>query len=193
MGMEAEGELTTGGRSVHVKALLESRELIFRGAVKQTLPIAELTDPRAVANDLLFEHGGTAYALTLPTGVAAKWQKKLTTAPPTLAKKLGIDATHPARVWGKADDADLDAALHNITEDKTAQSVIIARTPDELSQGLAALAPTAAMWIIYPKGAKSPLPESSVRSHMRALGWKDTKVSSVSNTLTATRFSPPKT
>ncbi len=94
MGLESESELITAGQTVHVKALLESQALILRGAVKQTLPIDEIGDPRAVGGQLLFEHKGTPYALALPDGQAAKWLKKLTTEPPSLAAKLGIDATH---------------------------------------------------------------------------------------------------
>ncbi len=194
MGLEAESELTSAGETVHVKALLESHALILRGAIRKTLPIGEITDPRAVDGQLLFEYHGTPYALRLPDGQADKWLKKLTTQPPSLAAKLGIDAAHKARVRGHTDDAALAAALAGATTEIAAEaalSVVIAATPDDLSAALAALtqdAPQAPVWVIYPKGARSTLPEAAVRNHMHALGFVDTKACAVSDTLTATRF-----
>ena len=196
MGLEAASELSVNGQTVAVKALLETHDLILRGAVKKTLPIADLVEPHTTGDQLVFEHEGTAYTLTLPAGQAGKWLKKLTTAPPTLAEKLGIDATHKALVWGKVDDAAVnEALLGTVTTDyvEATQGIAIVHTPDELGDALGELTQTmshAPIWIIYPKGAKSTLPESAVRAHLAAIGYVDTKVSSVSERLTAARFSP---
>lgn len=199
MGLEAASELSVNGQTVAVKALLESRELILRGAVKKTLAIADLVEPHAAGEQLVFEHEGTTYTLTLPAGQAGKWLKKLTTAPPTLAEKLGVDTAHKALVWGKVDDAAVNTALLGaVTADyvEATQGIAIVHTPEELGDALGELTQTmshAPIWVIYPKGAKSTLPESAVRAHLAALGYVDTKVSSVSEKLTATRFNPRKT
>ena len=198
MGLEAESELVNAGETIHVKAVLESHALILRGAVKKTLPIGEIADPRAVGDQLLFEHHGTPYALTLPGGQADKWLKKLTTEPPSLAAKLGIDAGHKAFVWGQAQDPALVTALTGATTDiptDATVSLAVVSDPDTLAEALNTLlkaAPQAPVWIVYPKGAKSPLPESSVRNHLRSLGLIDTKACAVSDTLTATRYNRPK-
>lgn len=198
MGLEAESELITAGETVHVKALLESHALILRGAVKKTLPFDEIGDPRAVGRQLLFEHHGAPYALDLPEGQAAKWLKKLTAEPPSLAAKLGLDAARKALVHGPTDDPAVAAALAGtVTENpaEAAMSVAIAGDPDALAEALNALLhalPHAPVWIIYSKGTKSPLPESAVRNHLRSLGFIDTKVASVSDRLTAIRFNRPK-
>ncbi len=198
MGLEAESELVTAGDMIHVKALLESHALILRGAVKKTLPLSEINAPRAVGDQLLFEHHGTPYALALPAGQAAKWLKKLTTTPPSLAAKLGIDATRRALVWGHSDDAALNAALDGATTDvpgNAALSLAIVESPDELARALNTLLhalPHAPVWIVYPKGAKSTLPETAVRNHLRSLGWVDTKVCSVSERTTAGRYNRAK-
>ena len=198
MGLEAESQLIVDGQNVTVKALLESRELILRGAVKKTFAIAGLTNPHVAGGHLLFEHEATAYDLALPEGQADKWLKKLTTAPPTLAAKLGVDAAHKALVWGKADDPVLAEALSGaVTTDyvEATQAVAVVTTPDELGDALGELTQTmshSAIWLVYPKGAKSSLPESAVRAHLSSLGYVDTKASAVSDTLTATRFSPRK-
>lgn len=198
MGLEAESEVRVGHESHHAHALLESRDLILRGAFRKTLPIAELKDLRVVNHELLFEHSGLPYALALPEGQAVKWLEKLTTAPPLLAQKLGVDAAHKALVWGHTEDAALNKALLNaVTTDpmQAALSIAVARKPTELTAALSELIqhlPHAPIWIVYPKGAQSTLPESAVRSHMRALNWIDSKTCAVSDTLTATRFSQRK-
>lgn len=198
MGLEAESELVSAGETIHVKAVLESHALILRGAVKKTLPIGEISDPRAVGDQLLFEHHGTPYALNLPGGQADKWLKKLTTEPPSLAAKLGIDAGHKALVWGHGDDDALTGALSGATTDQPADafvSIAVVADPDALAEALDTLlqsAPHTPVWIVYPKGAKSPLPESSVRNHLRSLGLVDTKACAVSDKWTATRYNRPK-
>ena len=198
MGLEAESELISGEDRGHVKALLEGHALILRGAVKKALPIHELTDPRVLGGQLLFEHHGTPYALALPEGQAVKWLKKLTTEPPSLAAKLGIDAAHKAFVHGATDDPALAAALDGAittTPADAALAMAIATDPDELAQALNALLqalPHAPIWVIYPKGAKSTLPESAVRDHLRALGRIDTKTCAVSDRFTATRYNRAK-
>ncbi len=199
MGLEAESELTTAGHTVHVKALLESHDLILRGAVKKTLPVREISDPRSLNDQLVFEHDGQSYALGLPPGQADKWLKKLTTQPPSLAAKLGVDAAHKAFVKGPLDDVALGAALAGATTNDphaAALGIAVVSQPDELSTALAELMqtlPTTPAWIIFPKGARSPLPESAVRTHMHALGFVDTKSCAVSDILTAIRFNKRKT
>ncbi len=196
MGLEAEGELVHGGQAVHVKALLESHELIFRGAVRKTLKFPDITNPHVVDGRLLFEAGGEPYALGLPSGQADKWLKKLTTEPPSLAQKLGIDGAHRALVRGTTEDAAVTEALQGATTDDRADAslgIAIALDPAQLAAATDALIhalPHAHLWIIYPKGSASTLPESAVRSHMKALDYVDTKSCAVSERLTATRFSP---
>ncbi|MEI9904192.1 MAG: hypothetical protein WDN06_09540 [Asticcacaulis sp.] len=199
MGLEAEAELVLAGQSVHVRALLESHELILRGAIKKTFRFSDIANPQAINGQLVFETGGEPYALTLPDGQAEKWLKKLTTEPPSLAQKLGIDAAHKALVYGVTDDPAVAQALKGVTTFDKAEAAIaiaIALTPPELAAAIDALIhalPHAPLWVIYPKGAKSALPESEVRSHMKVLGYSDTKVAAVSEKLTATRFSPRRT
>lgn len=194
MGLEANSELHLNGQTVQVKALLESHDLILRGPVKKTLALRELSDPRVVGDQLLFEHAGEPYALTLPAGQAATWLKKMTSEPPTLASKLGVDGAHKAYVRGETTDVALSDALSGATTKaphEAALGIAIVASPEDLSGALVDLLdvlPATPIWIIFPKGAKSPLPESAVRSHMHALGLVDTKSCAVSDVLTAARF-----
>ncbi len=187
MGLEAESALETHGRTHRVKALLESHELILRGEFKRTFRISDISGVAAHDGVLHFRHDGADYALRLPR--PETWAKKLTTPPPSLASKLGISPDKPALVIGAVADEMLMAALNGnttATVDMATQVIVVAEMPAALPEptGLPALP----VWIIYPKGVKSPLPESTVRGHMRAAGWADTKTSAVSERLTALRF-----
>ncbi|MGZ6042852.1 MAG: hypothetical protein ACXWKW_11725 [Asticcacaulis sp.] len=199
MGLEAESELINGSERIHVRALLESHALILRGAMKKTLPTGEIANPRVTGDHLLFEHDGTSYTLLLPQGQAVKWVKKLTTAPPSLADKLGVDATRKALVWGQTEDAAVNEALAGATADRPEEAslgIAIVTVAEDLVTAIDSLTdamPHAAMWVIHPKGARSALPESQVRDHLRALGFIDTKSCAVSDALTAIRFSRRKT
>ncbi len=44
------------------------------------------------------------------------------------------------------------------------------------------------IWLVYSKGAKAAFGERAVREGMRSAGYKDTKVTAVSDTLNATRY-----
>lgn len=46
----------------------------------------------------------------------------------------------------------------------------------------------APIWIVYEKGAKAAFGESAVRSLMRHAGYRDNKVSAISDALSATRY-----
>ena len=93
MGKEATCHVQWGDESGEGKVLLESCELIVRGAgrlSRRSVPIASLTDLRLEGDRLLFRAGTEEVALTLGAAEAQSWAKKITTPPPTLAAKLGI-------------------------------------------------------------------------------------------------------
>jgi hypothetical protein len=52
-----------------------------------------------------------------------------------------------------------------------------------------ALPSGAPIWVIHGKGSRSPFGEAAVRRIMREAGYLDTKVSAVSDTRSATRYS----
>jgi hypothetical protein len=65
------------------------------------------------------------------------------------------------------------------------------RTIDDLRQVLGRYQSSAVhppLWVIYPKGPGKPLGESAIRTALRSEGFIDTKVASVSPTLTALKF-----
>ncbi len=189
MGLEAESVVETEGETHTVKALLEGHELILRGAFRRTFSLTDISAVEVRDAALHFMHGGVAFTLRLPDGRAETWARKMTTPPPSLAAKLGISPDKPAYVVGFTDDPALLTALDGntvATKNAAVQIVVVADSPDILPDpdGL----PAMPVWIVYPKGAKSSLPESIVRTHMRDAGWSDTKTSAVSERLSALRF-----
>src|SRR5579859_315720 len=111
MGREAECECEWKGARNRVKALLEPPDLILRGEIRRRIPFSELKQIRADGEKLRFTYGTETFALALGSAMAQKWVKALTTAPPTLAKKLGISPDTVVRVVGVVDDDALEAAV----------------------------------------------------------------------------------
>ena len=192
MGLEAETTCTHGGKTYKVKALLESTELILRGGLKRTLPLTSLTNVHASNGSLSFNANGESYALALPANKAATWAKKITSPPPSLAKKLGISAEAVALVIGKTDDAELDATLQGNTTPTPQQAALFIAVTRDVAQLATALKTygkaQAPLWLINVKGPKSALGENAIRKKLRALGFMDTKTCAVSATLAATRY-----
>ena len=195
MGREAQCSARWGARSGEVKALLESTEIVVRGAFRAVAPLAELRDVRAEGDTLRFSVGGEDVALVL--GAAApRWAAKIVAPPPSLATKLGIGATTRVFVAGRLDDENLAAAVSAATRTRAADSadVIVARVDD--ADALARVADThrerlalgLPLWVIYTKGKAAPLGEATVRAMLRGRGLIDLKVASVSSSLTALKF-----
>jgi hypothetical protein len=194
MGREATCECRWANESASCKVLLETTDLIVRGPIRHRVAIASLTHVKVQGKELLFRVGEDEVALSLGAGMAESWAKKIATPPPTLAAKLGISNKSHLLLIGEFETEELKAAVAaaGSSEDKDA-SLILARV--RISADLnfvldryAAQPSQPPIWIIYPKGAGTPLPEAEIRSILRHEGFIDTKVASVSASLTALRF-----
>jgi hypothetical protein len=193
MGREARCAASWGARHGDVTALLESTELIVRGAFRASAPLGSLRNVRADGGTLFFRAGGDDVALVL--GAAApRWAAAIATPPPSLAAKLGV-AGKRVLVEGVLDDEALAAAVATAAragEDDA--ELIVARVDD--ADDLARIASVRhslldagiPMWVVYTKGARAPLGETAVRALLRERGLMDLKVASVSATLTALKF-----
>src|ERR1700694_3796040 len=130
MGREARCGARWGARSGEVTALLESTELIVRGAFHARAAIASLRDVRADAGTLHFRSGDDDVALVL--GAAApRWAAASAKPPTPLATKLGITPEARVAVEGRVDDEALAAALATGRRIRSGTpDVIVARTDD---------------------------------------------------------------
>ena len=198
MGREAECRCTWAGESADCKVLLETHDLILRGAIRRQLPIVSLNQIEVQGDALTFRAGESAVALHLGAKQAQSWAKKLAAPPVTLAGKLGIVATSRVLLIGHADSEALEAALAEAATTSYGNSgrtpelvVACVHTPDELGRALAratSFATNPPIWIVYRKGARSDLPEAIIRTVLRGQGFIDTKVAGVDAAYTALRF-----
>lgn len=196
MGREARVAGTVAGHTEPLHALLESRELILRGAtLRRRYALADLSQLRVEADALCWQAKGEAVALHLGAAEAAKWLERLHKPPPTLAAKLGIGPAQPAAVFGPAqDDAELAAALAGARTDQPAEaSVLLAVvfSMAELQQALRLHAdmPCPGLWVVHAKsGQAGLLGDGAIRETLRARGYRDHKSCAVSARLTATRY-----
>lgn len=186
MGREAICHAEWNGGAGEVKALLETRELIIRGDLRRTLPLAGLT-VEVDGDRLVVSHGDELIALYLRVATTAKWAARISTPPPTLAAKLGIGSATTVRAINVT-DPDLVAAAAAGTA-VTGNAAIVVAEVDGLTTLDAAVALAApVLWLVYAKGHASAFGEVAVRVAMRERGWIDVKVASVSSRLTATKF-----
>ena len=198
MGREATCDCTFDGTTAKVKALLETNEIILRGPIRLTAPLKALKSIRVESESLCFSLDKHPIQLHLGAKAAESWAKKLKTPPPTLADKLGITGK-TIRTIGPIDDKALLSALTSAALVRAEDpEVILAQvdTPEALATTLRAAKPqldrSVPIWLVYRKGPGHAINEKLIRSTLRALGYMDTKVASVSEHLTALRFNLPK-
>ncbi len=195
MGREAVCTCDWAGEVTEVKALLETSELILRGGLRKKVPFHELQDVKAIADRLCFSVGGERVELILGKSTAESWAAKITTPPPSLAKKLGITNQTRVRVIGAVCDETLQQALNEAAKISAQSAICLSpaliplRTCKPPSKHARAdLSKGIPIWIVYAKGPGHALKESDIRSLFRTHGLMDTKVASVSAKFTALRF-----
>lgn len=198
MGREATCICNIQGREATSKILLESTELIVRGELRCVIPLSAIKNIRVEGDALTFKNGKEKVSLRLGCVTAKKWLDAILKPPPTLAQKLGIGRDSVVRVCGVVTSDELRSALAEaggghqtphmvVTSVESRESLLKALddSPELLDRGVP-------IWVVYPKGAGSSLGETIVRATLGQRGLRDTKVASVSSTLTALRFSKPK-
>jgi hypothetical protein len=203
MGNEANCSVIVGKRRVQGKALLETSELVFRGAedgFRLKIAFSSVKAATVVAGELRLQ---TADGLAVfEVGAAAeKWCDKIL-HPKTRMEKLGVKAGATVALVGDfAFDgkfvAELRARTKNLSKDKVAAAsewvFFAAAGAKELAQ-FARLAKSlrgaTALWVVYPKGQKT-ITENDVLGSGRRAGLKDVKVVGFSATHTALKFVVP--
>lgn len=196
MGREASCMCNIQGREAMAKILLESKELVVRGELRCVIPVSAIKNIRVEGDALTFKNGKDKVSFGLGSVTAKKWLNAILKPPPTLAQKLGIGPNSVVHVSGVSSSDELRIALAEaggarhqsphmlITCVESRESLL--KALDDLRESLDGAIP---IWVVYPKGAGSSLSETAVRETLRQRGLRDTKVASVSPTLTALRFS----
>jgi hypothetical protein len=194
MGREANCQCRWAGEAASCKVLLETHELIVRGPIRRRALISSLTHVSVEGGQLLFRVEGQDVVLSLGSGLAQRWAKAIATPPPSLATKLGISSASRLLVMGELEARELKTAIAEaVTAEGKEVTLILAivKTMKDLNYMLnsySAYPSNPPIWIIYAKGPNKVLTESEIRNTLRHEGFIDTKVASVSSTLTALRF-----
>lgn len=194
MGREAICQCQWGAESGQCKVLLETSELIVRGSIRRRVPIASLTKVSAQGNDLRFHVAEGAVTLCLGASLAQSWAKKIATPPPTLGMKLGITSQSNLLVTSDCADEELKIAVEiaATTESKNPDLILAhVKTVGDLNHVLdlySKIPSDPPIWIVYLKGSNKPIGETEIRDTLRRENFIDTKVASVSASLTALRF-----
>ena len=200
MGYDTTCTLTIEGRSFRGKAVLEHKELLFRGDVRLLIPLSGIDAARADGDCLVIVFGGRSAAFEIGAGAAAKWAKRIT-SPPSRADKLGVKAGMRIALVGLEDEALVEdigakgALLETSARSKGLDLIFFAvQAPRELSR-LASIAgrlePAGAIWLIRAKGRGAPISERDSMAAGKQAGLVDVKVVSYSDTHSAEKYVIP--
>jgi hypothetical protein len=199
MGYDTQCEVRFDGQTVRAKATLEHKDLILRGPLRLSIPLARITE--ATVNDgwLRLRFDGRSAELALGPG-AQKWARRITN-PPSRLEKLGVKAGARILVLGRVDDdfiAELRAAGATVTRRVPAApnvelvfcAVESPESFDRLKDLASAIVPNGAVWTLRRKG-QAAVSEADTMAAGKRAGLVDVKVVSFSDTLTAEKFVIP--
>ncbi len=199
MGSEVLCAVRSGGKTASGKALLETNEIIFRGAYGLKIPFRTLKSVVARDGELHLSWPGSSAVFELGRQ-AEKWAHKIL-HPKSMAEKLGIQPGLVISAIAMGDGSFLEgvrASSKSFSDSrglKNSDLIFVgAGKAAELSR-IARLAPSlataGALWIVYPKG-RPEITQLQVLESGRASGLVDVKVVSFSSTHTALKFVRPK-
>jgi len=199
VGNEALCRVDYGGRSAEAKVLLETDELIVRGAIKLRIPFKEMERVAADGGALTFRWKGAEGRMAVGQQ-ASKWADKIRN-PKRVIDKIGVKAGQRVSIVGDVGD-ELTAEIENRSGDvsrrvRNASDLIFfaaaAREElprlDRLRQSLAS---DGAIWVIRPKGTPA-IADADVMAAGKAAGLVDVKVVRVSERLSGEKFVIPVT
>jgi hypothetical protein len=198
MGDDAACTIRIEGQTARGTALLEHKELVFRGPFRLAMPLSEISDARAQADTLVVRFGGRLAELEIGAARAARWAKRITN-PPSRLDKLGIKPGMRVLFVNLKDDelrAEIAGAGAAVLSRATsgADAVFLgARTPKDLERLRSVstwLQPAGAVWVIRRKGDSAVSERASMAAGKKA-GLVDVKVVSFSDTLTAEKYVIP--
>jgi hypothetical protein len=201
MGYDAQCEVRFDGRTMRAKAVLEQKDLVVRGPVRLSIPLARITE--AIASDgwLLLRFDGRSAEIGLGDD-ASKWARGITN-PPSRLDKLGVKPGMRILALG-----DIDESF--VAELRSAGATVLRRQPrpegpgadllffavdrrellDQLKTLSSLIVPAGAIWTLRPKGQRAVTEADTMAAGKRA-GLVDVKVVSFSDAVTAEKFVIP--
>ena len=199
MGNEVLCAMRVGRNRTEGKLLLETAEIIFRGATRLRIPFAEMKSVEAVKGDLVVKAGGELVVFEVGEKVAVKWREKIL-HPKSRVEKLGVKAGMSVSVIGEFEKnflselAKRKCVVNSGAVSGDAALIFAAAASDKELAAAAKLAKkmkgAMGLWLIFPKGLKD-ITSVGVISAGRAAGLTDVKVMAFSATHTALKFVIP--
>ena len=198
MGNELKCTVSFGNQQSEGKALLETREILFRGGFRLKIPFSTIKAAKAVDGKLRLQ---TADGLAVfHLGAAAdKWRDKIL-HPKSRIEKLGVKPEARVSLIGEFDAEflhEVAGLTKSVIKGKSAsdsECIFFAANSKEDFAALSKIAKSmrgaAALWVVYPKGQKE-ITENDVLAAGRKTGLKDVKVVGFSATHTALKFVIP--
>ena len=200
MGYDAECDVRLDGQTVSAKAVLEQKDLVLRGPLRLSIPLARISEATASDGWLRVRFDGRLAEISLGPA-AQKWAQRITNPPSRLAK-LGVKEGVRILLVGAVEEAFVEelraagaTALRRMGRGTPAFDVIfLAVERRESLEQLEALAskivPSGAIWTLRAKGQRA-VTEADTMSAGKRAGLVDVKVVSFSDTLTAEKFVIP--
>jgi hypothetical protein len=198
MGAEVVCKVRFGKQESEGKALLETSEILFRGAFRLKIPFSTIQSAKAVDGELRLQtaEGSAVFHL----GPAAeKWRDKIL-HPKSRVEKLGVKPETKVALVGKF-ESEFVREIATLTKSESKGKVqgnsecifFAANSKGDLG-GISKIAKSmhgaTALWIVYPKG-QTQITENDILAAGRKSGLKDVKVVGFSATHTALKFVIP--
>jgi len=197
MGSESSCRIEVDGVAGDGKVLLETDELIVRGAMRLKIPFRDIREVSA-SDGALHVRWDDHHGRFDVGAQAAKWVEKIRN-PKSVIDKIGVKAGQAVSIVGgvEAEFVNLlKKRVGNVSSRLRKADVIFfaASSRQDLSK-LATLrdhlTPAGAIWVIRPKGTRE-ITDGDVISAARAAGLVDVKVVRFSETHSAEKFVIPK-
>src|SRR5688572_12750979 len=181
------------------RLLLETDDLVFRGAQRTSVPLASIRSARAEDGWLIIEHARGTDRFDL--GDHAEGWARAITNPKSRIDKLDVKPTSRTAVIGVTDEdflAELRARAAAVEVSDAVESVDLifyaiddALDLDRLPALRERIVPAGAIWLIHPKGHSELKHEPIVAAAKRA-GLIETRTARFSDTQTALKLVIPK-
>jgi hypothetical protein len=198
MGSETSCRVEVDGVARDARVLLETDELIVRGATRLKIPFREIREVMASGGSLHVRWGDRRARFDIGTQ-AAKWAEKIRN-PKSVIDKIGVKAGQSVSVVGRIESEFVDLVkkrvekLSNRLRKESDVIFFAASSRSDLSKLRELrdhLTSAGTIWVIRPKGRRE-ITDSDVIGAARAAGLVDVKVVRFSETHSAEKFVIPK-
>jgi hypothetical protein len=198
MGNEATCKVRFGKQESEGKALLETSEILFRGAFRLKIPFSSIKSAKAVDGELRLQTAGGSAVFHLGPA-AEKWRDKIL-HPKSRIEKLGVKPEAKVALLGKFETefvCEVATLTKSVSKEKVAadsECIFFAADSKSDLAGISKISKSmqgaTALWIVYPK-SQTQITENDVLAAGRKSGLKDVKVVGFSATHTALKFVIP--